>query len=169
LKPLLCVLLTVFCCDRLLVVSQNHVLAFTQRPILIRILKDMGCMAKANCPLKTLNSSSSCTDFHHEYLSCDAAGDVTLLHVGNRGLTGTVSTELALLTKLTKMILGTNSLHGTIPPLPSKLTFLNLDTNKFSGIFHDPLFVSNVLKFIFCMIGQLPPIPAGLTKQMSVF
>jgi hypothetical protein len=68
-------------------------------------------------------------------VTCDN-GDVVILNLGSRGLSGSVPKEITNLTNLEKLYLSFNQLEGTIHSeyrLLSKLTTLDLRQNRFTG------------------------------------
>ena len=69
-------------------------------------------------------------------VSTDAAGRVVALEVSRNGLVGTIPTEIAQLSNLTRLWLDGNDLHGSIPDQLgnlSSLTHLVLSGNRLTG------------------------------------
>ncbi|XP_051152810.1 probable LRR receptor-like serine/threonine-protein kinase At1g67720 [Andrographis paniculata] len=76
---------------------------------------------------------------------------ITILNLMSIGLEGSISPSIAKLTALTTILLGNNTLHGTIPDLSSlkELAILHLEDNLINGI--------------------LPPSLGNLTKLREIF
>ncbi|KAK1277991.1 putative receptor protein kinase TMK1 [Acorus gramineus] len=69
-------------------------------------------------------------------ITCDAAGNVTVVNLQKMGLSGTISPDFARLASLQKLLLSNNNLYGPIPNELSKMPSLkeiDVSNNSLSG------------------------------------
>lgn len=91
-------------------------------------------------PLELASSwtgNDPCTDSRWLGIGCDAkANDIVVLDFSNRNFSGTISSNVAELTSLKKIVLSNNRLHGSIPESLAALPVLQLldvTNNNLSG------------------------------------
>ncbi|KAH9323246.1 hypothetical protein KI387_017885, partial [Taxus chinensis] len=92
---------------------------------------------------------------------------VIILNLTNMVLTGTISADIASLTELTQLLLGNNSLSGSIPDLSSlkNLTILQLQNNQLIGDVPTSLEELPMLKQLFLQNNTLSgDVPSGLIR-----
>lgn len=102
-----------------------------------------GCGAAA-CP--RLNATSMACPTSGSYVQC-SSGAVVELRLTRLALTGTISSHIALLSRLTVLSLNSNQLHSTVPSVIASMTALrdlNLGSNR--------------------LVGSLPPAMAQMTQ-----
>ncbi|XP_058203880.1 MDIS1-interacting receptor like kinase 2-like [Rhododendron vialii] len=114
---------------------------------------------------QTNGNSSASSPCNWRGISCNAAGNVTGLNLAYTGLQGTLDhLNLSYFPLLLRLDLKYNKLTGTIPTnvgLLSNLVYLDLSTNSFSGTI--PLSVANLTKVVEldfgrnAITGQLDP------------
>ncbi|XP_073026722.1 probable LRR receptor-like serine/threonine-protein kinase At5g59680 [Primulina eburnea] len=92
---------------------------------------------------------------------------VATLNLTSTGLSGSISPSIFRMTALTSILLGNNSLSGTIPDLSSLigLEILHLEDNKLSGLIPESLGTLTKLREVFLqnnnLTGQVPSNLAG--------
>ncbi|KAI4388670.1 hypothetical protein MLD38_000978 [Melastoma candidum] len=108
--------------------------------ILLTLAENLHSSALPN-PFSTWTPSSSSSPCDFDGVACNPSGSVTRIDLSGRSLSGTLNfTSLCSLPSLEMLALSFNSLSGSVPAdldRCSKLRYLDLGNNDFSGSFPD--------------------------------
>jgi len=105
------------------------------------------------------------------FVTC-SSGHVVTLNLNGNQLSGTIPTELAMMTKLTSLDLRSNQIKGTIPTelaTMMNLEYLSLNGNQLNGTIPTELALMTNLEDLFLVYNQLSgTIPTELGKMTNL-
>ena len=114
----------------------------------------------------------SCSDDDDEiYLwsNCYSVDYTIEVNLSSNELTGSIPSEIGILTNLTSLNLSGNELTGSIPPEIgnlTNLTYLNLSYNQFTGVIPESICELNNLRWNFGFIWDNPPQSLIINNQL---